>query len=270
MLKKLLFLNVFLTTCLTATEYPPWYDNDLEVASRSTILYQTFQKVETSCGKTNYSSNDVFLKQSLGLSFDKYAAEVELVAAATRKQHFNLDHLKLTGRYRIYDDIIDDPFSLVAGLSLVQAGRPALHDPASFHHGLFEVEAHLSVGKEISQNQFWLKRYFAVFGIGQGSHLPWLRADFVYAQNYCDLSEFRLFVNTLFGLGGRNLNLNHFHGYGSIQHRSIDLGLQYSYFLENVDGSLTAEYSYRVYAKNFPKNVNCLALTFYYPFGLGI
>jgi hypothetical protein len=255
---------------LTATEFAPWYDNDLEIQSRSKILYQTFNKLGTHDGKTCYLSNDVFLNQSLGISFDKYAAEVELCAAATRKQHFNLDHLKLTGRYRLLDDITDDPYSVVAGVSFIQAGQPALYDPASFHHGIFGVETHISVGKEVSTGQFWQKRYFGVLAFGLSYGSPWVRGNFTYLQNVCNLHTFGAFINTLVGFGGQNLKVGSFHGYGTVRHQSVDLGISYSYLIEKIDGELTGDYSYRVYAKNFPKNASRLAVTLWIPFGLGI
>ena len=270
MFKNFLILSLSLPFLIAATDLKPWYETDLEVVSRTKLMYQSFQKVETSRGETSYPSNDMFLTQSFGSSFDVYAGEVEMTAAATRKQHFNLDNLKLTGRYRLMNDVAYDPVSLVAGLSLIQVGKPALFDPASFHHGRFEVEAHLAIGKEVSQNQFWLKRYFGVFAFGLSSGSPWVRADFTYEQNFCDLHQLKVFANTLFGLGSRDLRLSDFHGYRSIRHQSIDLGIGYSYFLEKIGGMLVGEYSYRVYAKNFPKNASRLSVSLQIPFGLGI
>lgn len=270
MLKKYLLLICLFPFLLPATEHQPWYDEDLEGHLRSTINYQHFRKLATTHGKRRYSSNDCFLTESLGLSYDTYAIEAEITAAATRKQHFNIDHLKITGRYQILNDILDDPFSLVAGFSLIQAGQPALYDPASFHHGRVEAECHVSIGKEISSIQYWQRRYFASLGLGLSQGSPWIRTDFVYAQNCYDFQRLELFLHTLFGLGGQSLKLNSFHGYGNIRHQSVDLGLNYAHFIERLGGTLTAGFSYRVYAKNFPKNSSRLMLSFYYPFGLRI
>lgn len=270
MLKKLFAYFIFLPYALSATELKPWYGNDLELESRSTLTYQNFKNVATAVNHTKYRSNDLFLNQSFAISLMQYAAEVEMMLAATREQHFNIDHLKLTGRYQILDDIVDDPFSLVAGVSIAEVGRPALHDPASFHHGLFEVEPHVAIGKEISKGEFWLKRYFALFAIGFGQGSPWLRADFNYAIKLCGNHEFELFIKSLFGLGGKRVRLYDFNGYGPIRHRSVDLGFKYAYYLDNLDAYLIGEYSYRVFAENYPKNASRLALTFFYPFGLGI
>lgn len=255
---------------MKATEFEPWYGKYLEVHSRSKALYQTFREVETSDKVKKYASNDLFLSESLEISFDKYLAEAEMVLAATREQSFNIDHLKFTGRYQIFDDIQDDPFSLVAGASLIQVGEPALHDPASFHHGRFEVETHLSLGKEISYQDLWLKRYYSVVLFGFSSYSPWFKFETVYQQNYADKHEIELFLRGLIGLGSRSLRLNHFKGYGPIRHRSYDVGCKYRYLLESIDSYLTVEYAYRFYAKNFPKNVNQVAVSFFYPFGLGI
>jgi hypothetical protein len=270
MLKK-----IFILTCLPflmhATELKPWYGNSLVLESRSKVLYQQFNKLATTHDR-KYVSNDVFLTESLNVYLAQYAAEVEMTLAKTHKQHFNIDCLRLTGRYQFMDTVIDDPYSLVAGLTITQAGKPALYDPASFHHGLVNFEAHLSVGKEIASYHTWLHRYFTVLGVGISSgppkSKPWFRADFGYLHNFCDAQQIELFINTLFGLGRHNLKVHSFRGYGPVRHQSVDLGVRYTKVLE-CGAKLIGEYSYRVWAKNFPKNANRVEIAMYYPLGLG-
>ena len=269
-MKKLLILSFFLPFIASATEFNPWNDTDLLPVWKSTHLYQTFQRVATSKGNSCCPSDDYFRTESVSVNYEDYAIEAEICAAITNKQHFNLDHFKLTGRYRFRDDIVDDPYTVVGGVSLIQAGKPALDDPASFHHGLVGAEAHIAVGKEVSKGQYWTKRHYGLFAFGVSRGYPWMRAEVTYSKNTCNQNQMDFFARSLVGFGTKKLKLNCFHGYGYIQHRSIDLGLRGSYFLTRCGGTLVAEYSYRVYAKNFPKNASRLMITFLYPIGIGI
>lgn len=269
-MKKLLILSFFLPFIATATEFNPWNETDLLPVWKSTHLYQTFQRVATSKGNSCYPSDDYFRTESVNVNYEDYAIEAEICAAITNKQYLNLDHFKLTGRYRFADDIVDDPYTVVAGLSLIQAGKPALYDPASFHHGLFGVEAHLAVGKEVSKGQYWTKRQYGVLAFGVSRGYPWMRAEVTYSKNTSNQNQIDFFAKGLVGFGTKKLNLDRFYGYGYIQHRSIDLGVRYSYFLTHCGGTLVGEYAYRAYAKNFPKNSSCLSITFLFPIGIGI
>lgn len=269
-MKFFLALALTLPLLSTATEYSPWFDVDLRPDFKSSLLYQSFDELDTDCRKRCYPSDDLFLTQSLGLSKEMYAGEAEICAAITRKQHFRLDHFKLTGRYRVLDDIVLDPISLVVGLSLIQAGRPALYDPASFHHGIFGVEAFVSAGKEVSAGRFWLNRKFAMLALGFSRGFPWMRAEINYSKNFCDQRQIDIFAKSLVGFGTECLSLRCFDGYGYVQHRSIDLGVKYSHFLPRCGATLSVELAYRVYAKNFPENASRLTVSYLYPFGCGL
>ncbi len=69
------------------------------------------------------------------------------------------------------------------------------------------------------------------------------------------------------GVWQSNLNPCHFHGYGSIRHRSIDLGFCYTYLLEFY-GNTNLTYSYRLYAHNYPIHAHQILAQFLYTFGL--
>lgn len=61
--------------------------------------------------------------------------------------------------------------------------------------------------------------------------------------------------------------MDHFKGYGSIQHNSVNLGFRYTHLLEYF-GSLSFEYKGRVYARNFPVYANIFLVELRYDFGL--
>lgn len=195
--------------------------------------------------------------------------QLETTLANTHHRSFGFDSARLTFRYQFMDDITDDPFSVMVGATAIQAVRLALNDCGSFHHGLIEGEAHVTIGKESSYKQLWLHHWWLTLGVGGADvGYPWVRANAVWEKNFCNEHHLRVFVNTLWGMGHHNLHRNHhFHGYGNIRHQSVDVGIRYGYWFP-FDGELSAEYARRVYAKNFPANGNIFQLAYLYPFGL--
>lgn len=254
----------------SATEYDPWLGNAYELELRPSLIYQDYTWLSLGPHLKKYSSNDVFLNASLIGTVPEGSLEVEATQARTRRQKGDLDQLKLTGRYPLLDDVAGDPISVTAGLSLIYALSYSLKDVSSFHHGRGESELFLSVGKETPLETMWGSRWWGVFGIGiadRGS--PWLRFNLSYEKRLCDQHEMRFFAHSLWGLGQKRLHLHHFHGYGPIQHQSIDLGLRYTYLLKYI-GSVSVEYSYRVHAFNFPVYAHRVLAQFLYPFGIGL
>jgi len=268
MYKQLCTAFIFLKLSCIATELQPWFEEPLLVHSRLSYTFQTYKSVAVAKGSSRKLSDDSFVHTSLAANFDSYALEVEALTAQTSHRNFGWDTVKATGRYQLMDDVLADPVSLTAGLSIGKAWKQAVHDLSSFHHGRFETEFHLACGKETSRDWLWTSRFWGVAALGLAdSGSPWLRFDSSLERNYSDLFQVRFSVDTLWGLGKRGLHLSrHFHGYGSINHQSVDLATRLSYFFVDVGGSLSLEYAYRAYAKNFPKNTSRLTVQLYYPF----
>lgn len=260
-------LLLFVPQLLVGTELMPWFSRDFEIQTRATYLYQHYDRINKSSHHSfSYHAHDHFLGLSAGISACDLSAEVELQAANTRRER-GLECLRLTGRYLLSNDILDDCISSAVGFTLTEVSHCALRDPSVFHHGRIEGEFHLSFGKELSCLNFWSSRFWGVVGIGIADRgWPWLRADAVFEKNWCDQHQISLFVHTLWGLGHHDIS-RCFHGYGNIQHRSVDLGFKYTYLLEC---GMTASfaYSHRVYAVNFPAQANIFAVSILYPFGL--
>ncbi len=253
----------------TATEYQPWLGNPYEFELRSSLLYQGYTWLSSGSHLKKYTSNDFFLNASLsnalpsGLGF-----EIEATQASTRRQRGGLDQFKMTGRYIWQDDIAGDPLSLMTGLSLIYAPRHSVRDVSSFHHGCGEVELFVSIGKETPIETNWASRWWTMFGIGiadRGS--PWMRLNLSYEKRLWDKHEMQIFMCSLYGLGRHKLHQEHFRGYGPVQHQSVDIGLRYTYLLEFL-GSASLEYSYRVYAHNFPIYTHHVVAQLLYTFGL--
>lgn len=270
MFRKIFTVLLAIPGLLSARDLTPWLTKDFEFQPRASIVYQTYPKIATKHEHGTQSADDQFYSMGIELSAFDYSAELETTLAHTRRQHYCFDDIRLTGRYRILNDIPgDDPVTLTAGVTLIQAFRHSLHDVSSFHHGQFEAEAHVTVGKETPLEEFWMTHWWAVFAMGLGDHgSPWIRTELAWEKNWYDGDQLRLFANTLWGLGGRSISsVKHFGGYGPIDHRSIDLGIRYSHLFD-FSGILSLEYIHRPYAHNFPEHANILQLSFIYPFGL--
>ena len=266
---SLLFL-LLSSVGLAATEFSPWLGKDFEIETRAQCLYQSYHRVEGAEGPFKRHSNDYFYNFSAAFSALDYSAEIETTIANTHHQHPACDNVRLTGRYRLLNDIVDeDVFTITPGITLIQAFNHSLDDISSFHHGKLAGELHLAIGKEIPCDAFWRSRTWAVVGIGCADHgSPWMRGDLYYERNWWDRQQLRWFLHTLWGFGHEDLEtLKHFGGYGSIRHQSIDFGVRYSYLF---DSGLTfsLQYARRLYARNFPEQVNLLTANIFYPFGL--
>jgi hypothetical protein len=106
--------------------------------------------------------------------------------------------------------------------------------------------------------------------IGIGSAVkgsPWIDWKMAYAQKIHHNHEVEFFLQTLWGLGSKNIHPYHFQGYQSIHHQSVDLGMKYSYLIEFM-GMASIEYTKRLYTKNFPYQTDRIQFSFDYPFGL--
>lgn len=264
-----LFGSLAVASLCEATDLKPWFPRYLEFQSRFTYLHQQYHEIDTKVGCISRGANNDFYTGSLQLSYDVYCAELETTFSATRRHHLGPDNIKATFRYQILDDVIGDPVSLVAGISLSQVFALALKDVSVFHHGQLEGEVNLALGSECPTWTSWLTRWWTVLALGTGDHgSPWVRGELAWERNWVDKHRFRLFTEMLFGLGGQRLRLFvPFKGYGPVHHQSIDFGLLYRYSLP-CDGALSVGYSRRLFGKNCPVNVNFYFVQLLYPFGI--
>lgn len=252
-----------------ATDHQPWLGNSFEFQWRNSLLHQQYKHIASGVYNYRYSSNDFFLNTSISNAIFHYGLQLELIAASTRHQRANIDNVRATGKYLIFDDVNKDYVSLLAGLTLSGVSHGALNDVSSFHHGRFEGEFFLSVGKELTRAEDdWKSRVWLMSGFGlasQGS--PWLsgKINFDYRPYYHH--AFNLNTSLLVGLGKHWFYFHKFNGYGAIQHTSIDIGAKYTYFWGLI-GTINFEYFYRIRARNFPTNVHGCKLEILTTFGI--
>ena len=221
-------------------------------------------------GDVSRSENDGFVNLSLAISpGPRLSSEVELAAAHTGTRDIEFEHLCLTGRYLVWNDIVGDLVSLTTGVTITVSPTNAVEDLSVFHSDNVDLEGHIAIGKEHSKGSLWLWRYWSAVGLGWGfQDSAWLRFTGASEYNLDGVHQFRLLGEGLIGLGSNDLDLTiPFKGYGPIDHRSADLAFRYTYVIEYI-GTISAEVKHRVYAKNYPKNATHAVLTFLYTFGL--
>lgn len=260
-----LFLNV-----LNATEIKPWFDKDKEIEVRVADNFQWYRHVKGAKGTQNHASYDNFVTLSITSSPDiSYSGEFELITGKTSQHSFITNCEALTLRYLILNDVVGDPLSLSAGISIRHVHHLALEDISNFYHGPYEFELHCAAGKEIACGGYWTSRWWGIAATGIASEgSPWFRANFSWENNWWDRHQCQLFANTLWGTGAHQLNLSiPFQGYGSIHHQSIDLGASYSYAFDFY-GTVSIAYAYRVYAQNAPTRSQNFFLNLLIPLGL--
>lgn len=265
--KVLLGLMLFFPSVVQAVDLKPWFTRAYQLQGLIDYRFQSYHSVDAPSKSSHYSSNDHFVDGSLMFVYEPFSLQLETEFADTKKRNFDWDHVSFTGRYLWLDDNIGDPVSLTTGLTVSRAWREAVNDISSFHHGRNEAFLHVAIGKQNIEGSTWLSRWWGVLGIGTADRwTPWIVANAAYEWNSCDTHRLRLYVNSLWGCGGRKLKAQDFGGYGPINHRSIDIGVRYSYEFDYY-GMLSIDYARRVYAHNFPDNANILTLCYIYPFG---
>lgn len=253
---------------LSCVDFKPWLPDMYVFEWRNSLSYQTYPSIAKGRHIRKFSSDDCFLNTSLASSKDEYGLELEAAEAFTRSQRGSIDNLRASLRYSILDDIAGDPISLTAGSSYIQAFNWSVKDISSFHHGKYEGELFVSIGKEHAWGEVWVNRWWTAAVIGMAEKgSPWLRLNLGYDFRIKANQECKLFVHTLWGLGSKEIHPDHFKGYGPIQHRSVDLGFRYTYLLEYV-GSFSFGYAARVYAYNYPAYAHNFQIEFHYNFGL--
>lgn len=252
---------------LNATDWKPWYPRSLQLLGQLDYTFQTFNSVATKGHKRSYRSCDHFITNNVMGILEPYSIELETQLADTRKRHLDWDHISLTGRYLLLDDDIGDPISLSTGLTFSRAWREAVNDIGSFHHGRNEAIFHVAIGKQEIVGAGWISRKWAVLGIGTADRwTPWLIANAAYEWNFWYPHRWGIYLNSLWGMGKRRLNIEDFGGYGPIAHRSVDLSIRYTFECDYM-GCFYLDYSYRIYAHNFPNHASRVSINYIYPFG---
>ncbi len=265
----IILMLLLIPAAAPATHIKPWFDQELQPLLDSRFAVQKFDGVRVQNEFIPCRSIDYFFDLGAYFAYAPYSLELETGFAGTSRNHFNWEDVRLTGRYQLMDDISGtDPVSAVAGFTVSRTGRRYVEDISTFHHARWEYLFHGSVGKEFPKGPIWISRAWAFGGFGSGDQGSiWIFSHIEVEKNCLDRYWYGAFLEGLFGLGDKPLDLTDFKGYGPVEHRSIDMGAHLNISLWEY-GSITARYSYRLWAYNFPDNAHLVILRYEYPFGL--
>lgn len=261
-------LLILLLNQANGLERRPWFYSPYELHIGAALEGSWFSTVNHGFNPIDYHSNNIQLQGYLIVPFaPMWEAELELELERTSKRSFGFESLALEVRNQLLNDITGDWFSLdVAGnIRFVPTSR--LKDVAVPYHNLVNFEIAAALGREFDSQGDWFARGFLFAALGQANRgFPWIRSTFEVEAKVLKQSIFRGFIYGYFGLGNRvGVNVNQFHSYANIAHRSIDVGASYSYIFD-IWGKMTLQYSYRPYARSFPERLQAVKLAYDLPF----
>lgn len=262
---KLLFL---LPLSLFALEREPWFGNVWEFRFIPSYTYSRYTQVQNGHPQLKNPSNDQDLDFDLAFApVETWSFDVEMEFVNTPRQKWGMRSAAVQVRQQWLNDVVGDSVSFVTGLDARTASRHSLRDVSSPYHSDLNIEASAALGKEWDRETMWTVRTYGYGAVGIANHgAPWLTLLASVEGNHDDRHRFGVLALGYFGFGSHErVKINHFHGYGTIKHRSVDLGAHYSYVFE-VWGHLTFEYTYRLWAVSFPEHVNFFTLRYTLPF----
>ena len=193
------FFLFFLPISLTAFVVNPWFPKIAEFKFRPDYSYRYYPSINNGFNPSKYHSNDQLIDTNLGVRFlPNWEAQIEIDFANTRCLSWGTQRIGSQIRYLILDDIAGDSISLVLGGQAFYVPRRNMRDVSSPYHSVGNMEFNIAIGKEFSQIDRWLYRYYGFFGLGMGNKgYPWIRPvlSFEWKHNYN--KKIQLFIQAI-------------------------------------------------------------------------
>ena len=256
-------------SCL-GIERSPWFGNDKELLGSVGYLYQQSRNLAGAEGPIPINTHDSLLHLEFALSpTPEWNFLTRAEAAYTNTSDFFFNEWIARMEKNWLNDIIGDPLSITSQISLIIPTWESLHNVSTPHSAPFEVEAGLSIGKELSQGPNWQWRFWLSGDFGAGSKgSPWLKGELGIEKALSLSQQIRFTAKETYGLGKDALTtLENFSGYGPYAFHAVDLGIRYTHIFYSY-GNLNIEYAYRPYAKYLPEKQSQLSLSFRFPISL--
>lgn len=212
----MIFYFLLIPFALSAVNLNPWFDPILDIKKSATIGYRTGQHVDA-----------LLVRGAIETTvWNDIKAEIDVDAAKTNKNGFSFEAVRFTGLYRFWNDIIDDPVTIVGGLTFAFPRSAFIRDISVFEPSPSYLEAHLIFGKEEVSCIEWASRKWAFITFGAGTRAStWLKTKLVYDMNLYDWGYASFSLGTLSGFGSRPLFP--FHSYAHGAYRELYLGFDY-------------------------------------------
>ncbi len=267
-MKRLLFF--LFPVALFGFVVDPWYQTVGEFQFRPAYSYSYYPSVSQATNPSSYHSHDQLIALNLGAQFwPNWDVQLESDFSQTRRLNWGTERVGLQLRYLFLDDVAGDPVSMSFNLQSYFVPTRNMRDVSSPYHAQGNIELGAAVGKEIDQTFDWLFRFWGFLGVGMANRgYPWVRPLLMAEMKVQSAHKLKIFTEGYVGFGHRHrVNIDHFNGYGKIAHRSIDLGLSYTY-LFRIWGALGVQYGFRVYAHSFPQHASTFKVEYRLPFSL--
>jgi hypothetical protein len=264
----MMWLLLFCPCILFGFELQPWYPTIGEFNLHSAYVYRFYPSV--SQARSNYHSHDHQIDLNLGVQFwPNWEVQIETDFLHSRKLNWGTEVAGLQIRHLFLDDVAGDLISLSVGLQSYYVPTRSLRDVSVPYHAQANFELGVAIGKEIDKTYHWLFRFWGFLGLGQANRgASWVRPLLMAEMKFQQRHVAQAFTESYIGFGHRyKVPIDNFNGYGKIAHRSIDLGLNYSY-LFRIWGAFSFEGVYRVYAHSFPKHAVTARIEYRLPFSL--
>lgn len=262
-----------LFSSLGALEVEPWLGELWELQFDPSYTYSRYTHVQNGVPHNPPTANDHFLNAGLGVSFaSNWAADIDIEFADTPYQSMGYRSSGYQVRYTWLDDNIGDLVTLTTGFNLRGVSRHGLKDVSCPYHSDVNFELTGAVGKiwdRGQQRNEWVVRGFGFLGIGLANHgSPWTRFILSLDGTQEERHQIGISLAGYFGYGHQEtVYIDHFHGYASIHHQSLDATALYAYHFD-IWGHLDLSYTRRLYAHSYPAQVNFLTVRYVLPFSL--
>jgi len=266
---KKIFLLLFPCT-LFGFVLQPWYSPIGEFQLRSAYSYRYYPSVSQGKNPSSYHSHDHRLDLNFGVQFwPNWDLQFESDFLHSRKLNWGTERVGLQVRHLFLDDVVGDPISLSVGFQGFYVPTRSLRDVSVPYHAQGNLELGVAIGKEIDKTYNWLFRFWGFCGVGIANRgMPWIRPLMAAEMKFKQRHVLKAFTESYIGFGrSHHVDINDFNGYAKIAHRSINLGLNYTY-LFRIWGSLSLEGAYRLYAYSFPKHAVTAKIAYHLPFSL--
>ena len=268
-MKKLLPLICSFSLLFSLKE-SPWMGELFEFHFKPYYWLQHYPDVNNGVNPTGYSSTDNFLGSDLSVRFlPDWEALFEAEWNTTKQHNMRFLSTALQVRSMVMDDIEGDPISFLWLGTLRYVPVHALRDVSTPYSGRINVELGASIGKEVDIGNAWSQEFWGYGYVGQANRgWPWIRGALNYRAEYLHSHSFGLQCGGFWGFGrDKPVNIGNFDGWGRFAHQSIDLEFIYGYRFP-VWGQLTASYTRRLMAKNYPEENNIFYISYNLPFAL--
>lgn len=265
-MRRALFLLA--TSCASAYPFKPWLGNLFEFQLRGAYTYQYYSHIRTGEGRVRLPTHNQLGDVDLGMTVLPIASLGIDLGIQKRTGHaMKFDHIRLRGQYLLLDDIVGDPVSLTANLSLTSVDRKALPALGLMHKGRFEALLGVSIGREWAIGRVFTHRLWANIGLGGASHASLYTLDALNWQiNFIDRIRFGIKGVFEGGFGTRDLSdTTLFDGYRHLRYRSADIAADLKYRW-GIWGDLSFEIGRRLWAENAPENNLFVKISYHLPF----